>query len=369
MKHVIAIVDSHLSHRLAVVEALADQYEVQAYESGANAIAGMQISPPKVILMGQRVGAGNGIVVIRELRRDPFLAHIPVIFVADNEDSRTVDILRELGIKDRLVKPYARSGLMALLSKHINGRIERGWQDLPPSQRRALESSLNAFNAIADDLAHGKALPFHEVANSCDAVVEVVNSKQLGSLLEQIRDHDNFTYVHSLRFAALMALFGKAIGLPHDQQVLVASGGMLHDIGMMAIPKTVLNKEGNLTPNDWGLLRNHVTTSERLLSTGSGIPKGVATIVSHHHERLDGSGYPRKMAGNELNQLARMAGIIDVFCGLTDRRPYRRTLAPHVALELMATDMSHQLDMELLERFKEILLDSAELGLTQTAAE
>jgi HD-GYP domain-containing protein (c-di-GMP phosphodiesterase class II) len=256
-----------------------------------------------------------------------------------------------------------------MIGQHINGRIERNWQDLPAVQRKALESSLNAFNNIADELANGRPLPYHEIAESCGAVVEVVQNKEIGSLLEQIKDHDNLTYVHSLRFSALMSLFGCAIGLPREQQVLVASGGMLHDLGMMAIPKTILNKQGNLSPSEWDTVRNHVAIAEKVLTTTKAIPKGVSTIVSAHHERMNGSGYPRRLGGDNLNQLARMAGIIDVFCGLTGRRPYKRPLPPHVALETMATDMSSQLDMDLLYRFKEILLETADWEGPKSAAE
>jgi HD-GYP domain-containing protein (c-di-GMP phosphodiesterase class II) len=97
-----------------------------------------------------------------------------------------------------------------------------------------------------------------------------------------------------------------------------------------------------------------------LLANSPNLPKGVSTIVNHHHERLDGSGYPDGLKGTELNQLARMAGIIDVFCAMTDRRPYRRTTPAHAALETMAVQMCDQLDQDLLIRFKEILLDSVE---------
>jgi len=366
MNHSVAIVDANSAHRSLVAEALASSYTVRGYEHGAGAISSMQVYPPKVILVGQKVGAGSGITFIKDLRRDTGLGSIPIIFIADSDDFRIADQLRELGIKDKLVKPYGRNALLSMVSGQLNGQIERGWHDLPPSQRKALEDSLSAFNAIAEELSKGRPLPYQEVSDSCSAVVEVVQSKELGGLFEQIKEHDNLTYVHSLRFSALMSLFGCAIGLPREQQVLVASGGMLHDVGMMAIPKAVLQKTGSLSNSEWDMVRNHVTTSEKVLATGKGIPKGVTTIVTHHHERLDMSGYPRHLPSSELNQLARMAGIIDVFCGLTDRHPYKRTLPPHVALETMATEMSNQLDMDLLNRFKEILLDSVE---TRSAAQ
>jgi putative nucleotidyltransferase with HDIG domain len=282
--------------------------------------------------------------------------------VIDNEDFRILDTMRESGIKDYLVKPYRRSALVDAISQRLNGGIERSWQDLPPVQRKALEGSISTFNSIADDIANGNPIRFGAVNDSCAALVEAVTKDELGPLLHKIKAHDNFTYVHSLRVSTLMALFGKTLGLLKPQQVVLATGGMLHDIGKMTIPRMLLNKEGKLSPHEWDIMRGHVAISEKILAMTDAVPKGVATIVSHHHERLDGSGYPRGLTSPDLNELSRMGGIIDVFCALTDRRPYKRTFAAHVALETMASEMRGQLDQSLLFKFKEVLLDMALSG-------
>lgn len=358
MKHAIALVDANPTHRKSVVEALSPLYAVTAYDNGANALAGMHVSKVKVVLVGQKVGASSGISFIKDLKKDSFIADTPIIFIADSEDSRTFDSLRDLGVRIHLVKPYAVSALTGLISRSINRGVEHVWQDLPVAERKALEETLKAFNSVAEDLANGNPVSMDNVNDSCGALVEVIGRDDLGSLLSKIKDHDNLTYVHSLRFAALMALFGKAIGLPKPQQIMVASGGLLHDIGMMSIPKGLLQKDGPLNPNEWKAVKNHVELGRKILAATDAVPKGVQMIVTQHHERLDGSGYPLGLQGAELNELARMAAIIDVFCALTDRRPYRRTFAPHVALETMATQMKNQLDMDLLFKFKDILLNS-----------
>jgi DNA-binding response OmpR family regulator len=127
MNHSVAIVDANSAHRSVVAEVLASSYTVRGYEHGASAISSMQIHPPKVILVGQKVGAGSGTTFIKDLRRDTALASIPVIFVTDSDDFRIADQLRELGIKDKLVKPYGRNALLAMVSGQLNGQIERGW--------------------------------------------------------------------------------------------------------------------------------------------------------------------------------------------------------------------------------------------------
>jgi putative nucleotidyltransferase with HDIG domain len=361
MKHVVAIVDGNAQHRAMVSEALLSFYTVHQYGIAADAISNMLISAPKLILVGERVGAGSGANFIRDLRKEKLFGDVPVIFIVDSEDFRIVDKMRDLGIKDHLVKPYHRSTLINTISKYLNSRVERSWQELPTVQRKALEGTLSAFNSIADDIANGNPLPYGAINDSCVDLVEAVSKGELGVLLGKIKDHDNFTFVHSLRFATLMSLFAGTIGLPKSQQVLVASGGLLHDVGKMTIPRALLNKQGKLTPSEWKIMHSHVSTSEKFLTMADTIPKGVFTIVSHHHERLDGSGYPRGLSSSELNELSRMAAIIDVFCALTDRRPYKRTVQAHVALETMATEMQRHLDQDLLYKFRDILLDTATL--------
>jgi HD-GYP domain-containing protein (c-di-GMP phosphodiesterase class II) len=358
MKHLIAIVDANAQHRSMVADALLSFYTVNPYDNSANAISGMLLARPKLILVGHQVGMSSGANFVRDLRKEKMLSEIPVILIVDSQDFRVVDAMRALGINDYLVKPYYRSALINAISKQLNGQVEHSWQDLPVAQRKALDGTLGTFNSIADDIANGTPLSYGAINESCAALVEVVTKEELGSFLHKIKDHDNFTYVHSLRFSTLMSLFGNAIGLPKAQQIQIASGGMLHDIGKMTIPRELLNKQGTLTPSEWKIMRGHVATAQKILATTDAIPKGVSMIVTQHHERLDGSGYPCGLKAPELNELARMAAIIDVFCALTDRRPYRRAVAAHVALETMGIEMRNQLDQDLLFKFREILLET-----------
>ena len=128
MKHLVAIVDANGQHARMVADALLSFYTVHPYDTSANAISGMYITQPKLILVGQRVGAGSGANFIKDLKKEKPLSGIPVIFIIDNEDYRIVDTMRDFGIKDRLVKPYRRSELINVISKHVNGRVERSWQ-------------------------------------------------------------------------------------------------------------------------------------------------------------------------------------------------------------------------------------------------
>ena len=358
MKHLVTIVDANDAHRKAVSEALFSFYSVSAFADSANAISGMLLARPVLILVGQRVGMGSGANFIRDLRKEAALIHIPVILILDSEDIRVLDTVRDLGIKSYIVKPYRRSELINAISAQISGKLQTSWQQLPPIQRKALEGSISAFNMLAECIGEDKEISYENINNACLDIVDVVNKDDFTKMLYSVKDHDNFTYVHSIRMATFMALFGKAIGLPKEQQRVLASGGLLHDVGKMTISRALLNKEGRLNPNEWELLRGHVPIAQKLL-LGLEIPKGAMTVVCQHHEKLDGSGYPLGLTGKDLNQVARMAAIIDIFCALTDRRAYKRALGAEVAFDTMAKDMTDHIDVGLLRRFREILLDAA----------
>ncbi len=105
-------------------------------------------------------------------------------------------------------------------------------------------------------------------------------------------------------------------------------------------------------------MKSHVAASVTVLDGNDSVPKGARIIVEQHHEKLDGGGYPRGLKGAELNELARMAAIVDVFCALTDRRVYKPAMAADKALDIMVKDMGRHLDQHFLKLFKGMMLDA-----------
>jgi len=362
MKRTVAILDGDVHQRIELTGMLQSVYRVRGYGEPALALTEMQMEPPDVILLGQRIGEVSGFAFARDLRRNRRFAAIPFICISEKEDSRLRDQLLLVGVKMMLVQPVDQRALMAAIDGMMSAEVERGWKELPKPQRKALEGTISAFNNVARDLAEGRPPAIGPVSEACASLVDVVAKGDLAPLLDKIRNHDNFTYVHSMRFAAFMALFAQTIGLPRDMQIQVATGGLLHDMGMMTIPPWILHKQEVLTAAEWKMVKNHVPTAQKLLQAMGQVGRGIEIIVGQHHERLDGSGYPLGLKGAQLNELARMAGIIDVFCGLTDRRPYKSPLSANAALEMMATTMSGQLDMDLLPRFRDILLATIPAG-------
>jgi putative nucleotidyltransferase with HDIG domain len=355
----VAIVISDQSRRSLAASCLRSFYRCAEYTDTSQALAGCRASVPRLILVCEKLSTSGGFDFVRKLQLDPVLAAIPVLILVAKADKATLDGVFQCGARHYLVSPYSRSGLISAISGLLNARIEREWRTLHATPRRALTGMLDLFNGIADRIGNGEPIPYHAVREACEPLAEAVAKSDFKGILHAVRDHDNYTFAHSMRVATYLALFGSNLSLSRDEQLILASGGLLHDVGKMSIPYELLNKPGRLSAAEFTVMKGHVTASVNYLSVCSDLPKGIVTIAAQHHEMLDGSGYPLGLAGKQLNRLARMASIIDVFSALTDRRSYKPPMDPETALALMVNDMAASLDMTLLGLFRQMLLDAA----------
>ncbi|MEW5726505.1 MAG: HD domain-containing phosphohydrolase [Pseudomonadota bacterium] len=349
----VAVVDGNADHRAQVSRALTSFYRVADFGSTDQAMARLANHPPCVVLVDERAPPHGGQAFVRQVRADVAFRGVHVICTTQAGGSE-----HAAGPDAWLEKPFRRSTLLKTISALVNRSVEQKWEGLKPGHRDVLRNTVDVFNGISDLIERGEPLEYRAVNDACAPLVEAVSNNDYKLILQSVRGHDNYSYVHSLRVATLLSLFGYTIGLPKTDLQLLASGGLDHDIGKMSIPHEVLNKPGKLTPEEWGVMKSHVPRSvDHLLH--SDVPRGVITIASQHHEKLNGAGYPAGLKGSELNELARMASIVDVFSALTDRRVYKPPMAPEQALALMSDQMGSELDMGLLKLFRGMLLEAA----------
>ncbi|MDR3436064.1 HD domain-containing phosphohydrolase [Telmatospirillum sp.] len=357
-KHLVAIVDGNVRHREQLSATLQAYYSVHIYGDSTNALMGLGVSPPGLVLVGEYVPPSSGVNFIRALRFEREMGQTPVVFISDNGDPDVLAAALSAGATDCIIKPYRRSALLNVVSAQINMRVEKSWKDLPTLACSALQDTLTLFGSIADIFDQSYPIQYGAVAESCASIVDAVTTNVYPAILEGVHDHDQVTFVHSLRAATLLALFGHSIGLPRPQQILLACGGLLHDVGKLGIRHSVLNKTENLTDDEKQMIRDHVGVGVSFLRGATDMPKGILTITGQHHERLDGSGYPQGLAANQLNELARMSAVVDIFTAMTDPRMYKPRYRVQEALKIMTDEMSSQIDQELVARFREILLDT-----------
>ena len=355
----IAIVAGNARQRSILARCLTSFYQFAEYPDVAQAVAGCRAHVPLLALVSEQLPPGGGFDLVRRFRLDPGLASIPVVILAGKDDKVTRDGALQCGADSLLVEPFSRSALVTTVSGLLNRGVERKWKTLRPLQRKALSDTLLLFNGISNVISEGKPIPYQGVSSACQPLVEAVANDDFKEMLDGVKDHDNYSFAHSMRVATYLTLFGCHLRLPKEEQILLASGGLLHDIGKMSIPHEVLNKPGRLNDAERAVMEGHVTASVAYLDRCQDLPKGIITIAAQHHEKVDGTGYPLGLAGSKLNRLARIACIIDIFTALTDRRVYKPPIEAEAALKFMVDEMDSQLDPKLLGLFRQMLLDTS----------
>ena len=355
----LVVIDPSPQQRDAIAKLAAAAFRVSDFPEVDQAVARVNM-PPAAIVIGDGAIAADRNQPIQRLRRHPSFARAPIVHFGARPPAAPL-----AGTKsDQAPDAHADRGstavsLIALLSKLGNKTVEADWIKLPEGPRAALTNTLGVFKGIPALLQGGEPLKFEAITQACTPVLETVRQSGHAYIFEGLRNHNDIWYVHSLRVATLLALFGHAIGLDETSLMTLASAGLVHDMGKTAYPATLTHKVATLTPEELKTAHNHVEGTSRYLREHSDAPKAVIMIAEQHHERLDGSGYPAKLKNGELNDLTRMAAIVDVFAALTERRPYRAAMAPFQALEVMQELMRDKLDQRLVRMFRDLLLKTA----------
>ncbi|QJT27099.1 HD-GYP domain-containing protein [Aeromonas media] len=169
--------------------------------------------------------------------------------------------------------------------------------------------------------------------------------------LARIRAKDAYLMEHSMNVAILLANFGRYLGLDRSVLKELTLGGLLHDVGKIMTPDEVLNKPGKLTDEEFGVMRQHVVHSYDILSNTAGITPTMLEVAANHHERLDGTGYPQRLKGDQLSLYTRMSGIVDVYDAVTADRVYKQGMQPTQAFRILLKGINQHFDAELVTKF------------------
>jgi putative nucleotidyltransferase with HDIG domain len=154
--------------------------------------------------------------------------------------------------------------------------------------------------------------------------------------LARLKTKDDYTYMHSVAVCALMVSLSRQLGLDEDQAREAGMAGLLHDIGKMAMPLEILNKTGALTDAEFTVIRSHPVRGYQMLKESGGVSAAALDVCLHHHEKMDGTGYPQKLKGEQISLLARMGSVCDVYDAITSTRPYKAAWDPAGSIQRMA---------------------------------
>lgn len=190
--------------------------------------------------------------------------------------------------------------------------------------------------------------PFKDVAEGF--IDSVFRNQDALTCMTRMRAKDAYLLEHSINVSILMSIFAKHLKLPREVIHELATGALLHDIGKIRVPDEILNKPGKLTDEEFAEIRKHAQHSKDILEE-SGLSGLAVEIAGHHHERLDGTGYPFGLKDKELSQHVRMISIVDVYDALTAKRVYKDGMNPIQAFKILKEDAGTGFDTALLNQF------------------
>ena len=280
----ILVVDDEEANRNLLREILRPLgYQVREAADGDEALAAVAESTPDLILLDLMMPRLNGYEVCRELKSDPRTRLVPIIILTTLEQLQDKIKAIDLGADDFLNKPFHTVELTA--------RVR----------------SLLSLKHFTDEF---------ELA-----------SKVLRSIALVVEGRDRYTGDHCKRLGEYAVRIGKTLGLDQEDLETLWLGGIFHDLGKIAVSDSVLNKPAPLTLEEFGVMKTHPAVGADLCGAMRTMER-VIPLIRHHHEKLDGSGYPDGLAGKEIPLLVRIITAVDVYDALATARPYRKAL-PH----------------------------------------
>jgi putative nucleotidyltransferase with HDIG domain len=234
--------------------------------------------------------------------------------------------------------------------------------------------SKQAVTSMFNEARMGKTV---DTAGAQRLVEEISDSvtRNPGALisLARLKTADDYTYMHSVAVCALMVALSKQLALDEAQTRSAGIAGLLHDLGKAKMPMDVLNKPGKLTDEEFAIIKSHPEEGYRMLLAGSGVDPVALDVVLHHHEKTDGSGYPKHLKAEEISLFAKMGAVCDVYDAITSNRPYKSGWDPAESLRKMAEWTTGHFDPTVFQAFVKslgiypigslVLLSSGRLGI------
>jgi putative nucleotidyltransferase with HDIG domain len=202
------------------------------------------------------------------------------------------------------------------------------------------------------DIRLGQQIEMEQLEPVVENMVDsIFNSPDALLPLARLKDHDNYTFQHSVSVCTLMIAFARFLKLDRPIIKEIAMGALLHDVGKAKVPDEILNKPAKLTDAEFAKMKSHVVQSIIILQNTPGITQIMLDVAGQHHERHDGTGYPNGLKGEQISLYGRMGAIVDVYDALTSERVYKKGMPPTEALSKLLEWSSHHFDPEMVRLF------------------
>lgn len=322
-RYILAVDDTPASLRLLSKILGRNGYSVRLASNGELALQAATATPPQLILLDVSMPGMDGYEVCRRLKQEPHLRDVPVIFVSALSEMQDVLKAFESGAVDYVTKPFQPAELLARVRNHLDLHYLRHHLE------EMVEERTRSLRASEDRLKHNLLETIAAVA----AMVEL---------------RDPYTAGHQRRVAQLVDALARELGLQERVIEGLHLAAVIHDMGKINIPSEILSKPGQLNEAEFAMIKQHPEVGYEILKPIA-FPWPVAGVVRQHHERLDGSGYPHGLLGDQILHEARILAVADVVEAIASHRPYRPGFGIETALREAEADRGTRLDADAVD--------------------
>jgi len=292
--------------------------------------------------------------VRNKLRTEPYRA-MPRLFVLADALHHGSMQAWALGATDTISRPFDAQGILqriqaAFPDSHGYDETDRG-----KALNRGVAAAHEVMVKIFNKLPAGVPLKFSDIVEAENKILKAMKHASLRQWLTAVGCHHKDSYRHSLFVTGFAVAFAQHMGMREDDQRRLTRAALLHDVGKAFVPVAILDKPGKLTEEEMAEVRKHPRLGYDALAAQGGFPPEMLDVVLHHHEFLDGSGYPDGLRGDRISDIVRLTTIVDIYSALVEARAYRVPFTHAKAFAIME-QMKDKLDPHLLQAFRPVTL-------------
>lgn len=273
-------------------------------------------------------------------------------------DKNQILIQAGVSLTDRMIN---RLSTLKITYVYIEDEESKGIEPSYPitetTKNEAMKDITSAFGSLVEENVLSNSFIIDRLGKSFSQTVksiltDVKNHNETISLLSDSIGHDRYTFYHSLNVAIYSIAMARELNYSEEEQITLGIGALLHDIGKTQIPKEILQKPSKLIDKEMELIKSHTELGFNILRKCHEISTVSAHCAYQHHERIDGTGYPRGIEGKEIHKFAKIISVADVFDAVCSNRVYAKAVLPHVGMELLFAGAGTQFDLDIIRAFR-----------------
>jgi putative nucleotidyltransferase with HDIG domain len=258
-----------------------------------------------------------------------------------------------LGATDTIARPFNAKDILQRIRAAFPDDSGYDETDRGKTLNRGIAAAQTVMVKIFEKLPAGVPLTFNDIVEVENKVIKAIKHSSLREWLTTVGCHHTDTYRHCLFVTGFAVAFGQHLGMREDDQRRLTRAALLHDVGKAFVPVALLDKPGVLTLEEMDEMRQHPRRGYDALTAQGGFPPEMLDVILHHHEFLDGTGYPDGLNGEEISDIVRLTTIVDIYAALVEKRAYRLQFTHAKAFSMME-EMGDRLDQHLLQAFRPV---------------